>query len=762
MKYLFTILTLLLLIESINSQTVGLVLSGGGAKGLAHIGVIKALEENEIPIDYIAGTSMGAIVSGLYAIGYSPEEMITLFKSKDFYYWSTGQLNEANKYFFNEPKDDASLLDFEVNVDSSFLKPVLPSNIIPTYQMDLAFVKIFAAANALCKSNFDSLFIPFRCVASDIQNKKQVVFKNGDLGEAIRSSMTIPIYFKPLVINGTLLFDGGIYNNFPWKELNKDFKPNFIIGSKVANNTKPPEEDDILLQLENMIVGQTDYSIPDSLGVLIETNLKDIGILDFDKIDYIVNIGYQETVKNIEKIKKRVSRRKTLEDLSRKRIQFKNQIPEVIFKKLYINGLNDKQKQYILKSFKRKSEIFTVPQAEKIYYKLVSEDFIKRIYPTTKFNYSSNSFDLFLNTSIKKNLNISLGGNLSSSSINQGFVSTSYSYFGKTTNQFYANIYFGRLYSSIDLSYKKKIPFKLPLSITSSIILNRTDYYRSSNDLFFEDIKPSYLIKNEGFGNIEFCFPISTSTLVKNSYSFGGLDDQYYQNSNFLHTDTPDKTRFNFFNGEFSIVKRTLNKKQYAYKGRNQFIKVNYISGSEEHIPGSTSSDSIITKYNHTWYNIKLFSESYHKIFSDYIWVGLLAELNYSNKPFFSNYTSTILTTPGFSPSPHSRTLFINNLHSEKYIALGIIPNIKLYKEIFIRAEGYWYKPIYEIEHDLNNKAIYDKKFQFNKLFGSISLVVHTPIGPLSLSVNYYPKEVKEYYVIFNYGLILFNKKALE
>ena len=234
MKYLFTILTLLLLIESINSQTVGIVLSGGGAKGLAHIGVIKALEENEIPIDYIAGTSMGAIVGGLYSIGYTTDEMIELFKSKDFYYWSTGTLNEKNKYFFNESFDDASILSFEVNIDSSFLKPILPTNIIPTHQMDLAFLKIFTAANALCKSNFDSLFIPFRCVASDIQNKKQVLFREGDLGEAVRASMTIPLYFKPLIINGKMLFDGGIYNNFPWREMKDEFNP--LVSGYKSNN----------------------------------------------------------------------------------------------------------------------------------------------------------------------------------------------------------------------------------------------------------------------------------------------------------------------------------------------------------------------------------------------------------------------------------------------------------------------------------------------------------------------------------------------
>ena len=145
MRYLFTILTLLLINESISSQTVGLVLSGGGAKGLAHIGVIKALEENNIPINYIAGTSMGAIIGALYSMGYTTEEMIQLFKSKDFYNWSTGNIEENLVITTNVKFEDASILSFDLKIDSTKVKAVLPSHIVPTQQMDLAFLLLFAS-----------------------------------------------------------------------------------------------------------------------------------------------------------------------------------------------------------------------------------------------------------------------------------------------------------------------------------------------------------------------------------------------------------------------------------------------------------------------------------------------------------------------------------------------------------------------------------------------------------------------------------------
>lgn len=762
MKYLFTILTLLLLNNSIKSQSVGLVLSGGGSKGLAHIGVIKALEENNIPIDYVAGTSMGAIVGALYAMGYTTDEMIQKFKSKDFHYWSTGEIDENLRFTSINNFDDASILSFEVKIDSSFLKPVLPSHIIPTNQMDVAFLDLFASGTAVCNGNFDSLFIPFRCVASDIQNKTQVVFKSGDLGEAVRASMTIPLYFKPLIINGKMLFDGGIYNNFPWKELKNDFNPGFIIGSKVANNTKPPQEDDVLLQLENMIVGQTEYEIRDSSSVLIKTDLKDISVLDFNRIDYIVNEGYVNTLKQIEQIKKKVNRSVSTDSLNSKRTRFKSSLPELKFRSIDLTGLNSKQKVFIQKSVSKKNTDFSLNSLKNEYYKLITDDFLKRLYPKANYNRESGLFDLKLKADLKRNIDIGLGGNISSSSINQGFVSTTYRFLGNTANRIYSNIYFGRLYSSLDLSYKIKLPGKLPLIFETSFILSRLDYYRSSGELFFEDVKPSYLIKNEGFGNFTISLPFSNNIVLSNDVSVGKLNNEYYLVDNYSHSDTPDKSYFDFWNNSLKLEKKTLNKKQYAFRGRKLFIKVNYISGKEENILGSTSVDSLkFTKY-HSWFNVKLYNESYHRVIGDRIWLGVLIDVNYSNIGFFKNSTATLLVTPAFNPTPHSKTIFINSFRSDKYVALGLIPNIRLFNETYFRVEGYAYQPFKELLFTKEPKEISSTAIKSIRFLGSISFVSHTPVGPISISLNYYPKENKEYYIIFIYGFILFNKKGLE
>ena len=162
-------------------QSVGLVLSGGGAKGLAHIGVIKALEENRIPIDYIGGTSMGAIIGGCYAMGMSTDEMIEIISSDEFGYWMSGKLEEEYKYYFKAEEPGPDILNIGIDLKDTVPKTRLPLSVIPNHLMDFAFMEIFSRASAAAGYDFDSLFVPFLCNAVDISNSKEVVFRKGDL-----------------------------------------------------------------------------------------------------------------------------------------------------------------------------------------------------------------------------------------------------------------------------------------------------------------------------------------------------------------------------------------------------------------------------------------------------------------------------------------------------------------------------------------------------------------------------------------------------
>ena len=224
-KSLAFVVVALLLAAGASAQSVGLVLSGGGAKGLYHIGVIQALEENEIPIDYVAGTSMGSIIAALYAAGYSPEEMRAIVDSGQVREWVSGRIDSRYASYYRQMQDQPSMLTLRLNLRDEEKRSdaknksrlVLPSHLISSSQIDLALAELLTPASTASGGDFDRLMVPFRCVASDLVARKPYVLKTGDLGEAVRASMAIPLAFNPIEKDSMLLYDGGIYDNFPWK-----------------------------------------------------------------------------------------------------------------------------------------------------------------------------------------------------------------------------------------------------------------------------------------------------------------------------------------------------------------------------------------------------------------------------------------------------------------------------------------------------------------------------------------------------------------
>jgi NTE family protein len=149
------------------------------------------------------------------------------------------------------------------------------------------------------------------------------MFSHGSLATAIRASMSYPFIFKAVEVDSLLLFDGGIYNNFPIDIMQKDFKPEFIIGSIVAYNPPKAQANDILMQLQNLIIRETNYNIPDSIGVSLNFDVKETSVFDFSKIDKLVEIGYSETIKQMDVIKKGIKCYQSLSKIQQKRYRFK-------------------------------------------------------------------------------------------------------------------------------------------------------------------------------------------------------------------------------------------------------------------------------------------------------------------------------------------------------------------------------------------------------------------------------------------------------
>ncbi len=218
-------------------KKVGLVLSGGGAKGVAHIRVIKVLEEAGIPIDYIAGTSMGAIVGGLYAIGYTTDELDSLVRNQDWIALLSDKIARNDKLFLEKESSDTYVASVQWSLKKKFKLPtsVLSGESVLNLLTDMT---IGYHDQETC---FDSLPIPFACVSYDMVEGKQYVARSGSLPRAIRASMSIPGAFTPISLDSMYLVDGGIYNNFP-TDVAREMGADIIIGVDLFGGKKNKEE----------------------------------------------------------------------------------------------------------------------------------------------------------------------------------------------------------------------------------------------------------------------------------------------------------------------------------------------------------------------------------------------------------------------------------------------------------------------------------------------------------------------------------------
>jgi NTE family protein len=756
----------LLLSQYSIAQKVGLVLSGGAASGTAHIGVLKALEENNIPIDYITGTSVGGLIGGLYASGYSPIEIEKLFTSDTFQKMVKGQVEDEYKYFFKKRRDNASWVTVKFSKDT-VLTTSIPTSVISPVAIDFQLMELLSGSIAKANYNFDSLFIPFRCVASDVEEKKAVIFKNGHLSQAVRASMSYPFYLKPIKINGKILFDGGLYNNFPSDVMYDDFFPDIIIGSNVSYNFKSPNEDDVLSFIKNMLVNKTDYSVICENGIIIEPPTTS-NTFEFRSAAAQIEIGYKATLDKMENIKEAIHHRVSSDELSNKRAQFNDKKPPLIFENVYIEGLNERQSRYVKNTIRPKKRLpMTISDVKPGYYRVYDDEKINYIYPTAAYNKNIGLYDLELLVKKEKEIIVEFGGNFSSRPINTAFIGLQYNYLGNTGISLGANSYFGKLYGSTQVKLRWDLPIKIPFFLQGEFTINRWDFFKSSAT-FFEEVKPSYLIKNEQFWRAFIGLPAGVNAKIQSGFSFFKQDNSYYQTQNFSQQDTTDETYFKGNTFFLSFEHGTLNKKQYANEGTKTVINFRSISGEEFEIPGSTSINPRTYNQYHQWVQLKFNYETYYKESGNFR-LGLFAEGLLSNQKLFNNYTSSILQAPSFQPNPESKTLFLESFRAFQYVGLGhrFIYNIR--DVLDLRLAGYVFQPYREIIQNDDNSVSLGKEFKKRYTIISSALVYHSPIGPVSLNANYYhnnpeigiEKELPITFMI-HFGYIIFNNHALD
>ncbi len=742
------------------AQKVGVVLSGGGAGGMSHVGVLKALEEKGIPIDYITGTSIGALIGGLYASGYSPGQIEQLCASDKFKNFTKGVIENKYQYHFKKSDDNASWFSYKFAIDSTLVNNI-PTNLINSIPIDFYLTEMLAGASASAAYNFDSLFVPFRCVASDIESKKSVVFRNGNASTAIRASMTYPFYLRPISVDGKLLFDGGLYNNFPSNVMNTDFNPDFIIGSVVTDNSPIPNDENLYLQLRNMLMTKTDYDPACENGVLIKP-WSEVNIFSFDNSSRLIDSGYVAALRVMEQIRSHVSSTRNKTEVDEKRKRFLNKQKALVFEEIEIEGLKKSQAQYVRRLFEGKHHELTLENLRPRYFRLAEDDKIKSIFPTAIYNPLTGKFKLNLKIKKEKNFALQVGGNFSNRPISEGFMGLQYNYLGKFGLTVYGNAYFGKLNTSAYGKIRVDFPSRFPFYVEPSLSYSRWDYFTSST-LFFDFLRPPYLTQRDGFGDWSIGCPFGNRAKMVLNSGIAELTNIYYQTDNFTEKDTADRTYFDFIFGKIEYELNSLNRKLYASEGTYMNFSAKYFNGFEFYTPGSTTTDTI-KKYapvNRSWYMLKGKVDYYLKT-NKHFKIGVLGEGVFSTQGFFQNYYSSILSAPAFTPTPESKTLFLEKFRAHKYIAGGMKLIINPIKNMDVRFEGYVFQPFQSILKDENLKAKYSIDFLYRYVTGMAALVYHTPLGPLSVSLNYYYKEKQPYSFLFHFGYTIFNRKSID
>jgi NTE family protein len=756
----FLISIIVLLSSSVQAQRVALVLSGGGSRGAAHIGVIKALEENHIPIDYIVGTSIGAIIAGLYSVGYSPEDMEDFIASDAFSRLIAGNLTEKNIFFFRKEDPNASWTGFDFNLKKKFTS-LLPANLISPYEMDFKFMELLAPSSAVAGYNFDNLLIPFRCVVADVDSTRPMVLRHGDLSSAIRGSMSIPFVFSPITINDRLVFDGGMYNNFPADVAVKDFHPDVIIGSRVAQRYSNPNREDFLSQLQTMLMERQSDTISYHNAVLIAPKLPELNIINFSKAREFIDSGYVAAMRTMDEIKGRIHARSNPDTLEKKRQDFQVQQHPLIFDSIYIHGLNTTQSGYLRKMLKHGNRVVSISSLRKEYFRFIDEGFIKGIYPIAKYNRKTGYYDLYLDIQKADNLNIQFGGNLSLGTSSEGFLELQYKYLWTKALHFTANGYFGKFYNSVKLDTRIDFNSKLPWFIDANYTFNHFNYFQNST-YFFDDKTPSYLMQTEYFGEVRTGIPVSNHGKLMICMTSAFTSSKYYQYNVFSRLDTADQTSFNFISPELCFEANNLNRKQYANAGAKFLMNFGFISGNEDYLPGSISVYRSEVSALRQWFQYKLLWDNYFASAGP-VKFGFYGECLLSNQPRFSNYTSTLLYAPQFSPIPEMKTLFLPSYRATNYVGAGLKAVLRIYKKIEFRLEGYLFQPYESILQNPDDQTAYYGEILSDRSFlYSAAVVYNTFIGPVSLGVNFYDKTSIPYTISINFGYIIFNKRALQ
>lgn len=755
-KIVFTLMLLVSAFSMSAQERVGVVLSGGGAKGLSHIGVLQALEENNIPIDYICGTSMGAVIASFYAIGLSPAEMLDIVTSEDFAAWCSGKQEKRYESRFYREDATPKMISIYLKRKSGKVDLSFPSSLVSPFPMDLAMMDAYASPSIAAGGDFANLMVPFFCVSSDVMSKKTVVHTSGDLGSAVRASMTYPLVFKPITIDSMVLFDGGFYDNFPWKEMERIHSPTLIIGAKCAGEDPPLDDEDIIGQITNMIVSHTDYNIPEDKGIVIGAKY-DYGVMQFEKAREIVEQGYRVAKNHMEQISGRIDRRRSRRELDSMRFVFRKENKRILFAPqiLFEGNLDSLQQEFVSGTIRgNDANIFDFNTLKQGYYKLASSGLFKTLHPSYVQREDS-LLHLKLKGSTTSALELYMGGNISSS-YNQGYAGIKLQHFGRRVWNLIADVNIGSHYMGAGVKWRHHVGLNPLLSYDFEAVIHNFSYpYRQiGNTEIYSRIGGAMQLGQK------------SGMLLKGNVNLGKMVLQYLPDNVYRIRQSRDRTELEVFSPSVGIGKNTFNYPLYPTEGTEFYVKAKWKYAVERYLPSDVSAGVYgklpLGNRRSSIFGIKGHISSYIKLNERFI-LGYVAEISLQSGSGLYGYIPALLYMPAFSPFPVSSPMLLSGYRADTYAGIGISPVICVAKTLFLHTNISYFQPYRQIYEKQGGGYGYSRRFPAGAFMGNATIVWQSPVGPVSISAGYYQKgEQKRWYPQLDIGLLLFKKKMTE
>ena len=741
------------------SQSVGLVLSGGGAKGIAEIGAIQALEDNDIPIDYIAGTSMGAIVGGLYACGYTPAEMMEMIASKGFGYWSSGTIDPELTYYFVRQPQTPAFARLNVNLsrtDSADTTPgILPASLISPLPMNFAFMDLFAAYTAQCSSDFNNLFVPFRCVTSDITAKKKIVCRSGQLSDAIRASMSFPCVFAPIKMNGVYVYDGGLYDNFPVDVMREDFAPDIMIGVDVHASEKGPQPHNIITTIENMAQVKQDYSLPADEGVHVRINVSEFSLLDWGKAKELYDIGYRRTMEMMDTIKSRVTSREPAESRRLRRAIFKSASPYVRFDSVHVTGGTRAQNEYLSHLFKpEKADTFGIRQVRLAYYRALSPGKLRNLMPQADYNARNGLFTLSLDADVKNNFAIGAGGYLTSSSNSFIFVAADYSSMSFRSTEARLMGWIGQSYMAAEFDGRLYLTSTHPSAFDIEAVYSRQKFYESDK-LFYQDNSPAFITSYNAFGRLFYGWALGS----KGKIQIGAGGGQ--QRNNFYTSDRGDfrssdkvRTNFNIAQALLRLEYNSLDNQSYPSAGYR--VKATVIGALGKYHYRELTGDNSGASYNDDtqWLQGELLADYYLPMGRNFS-LGLNADVMLSSRGLLNTYYASLVNAPAYTPTAATSNVFNKRFRANSFVAAGVTPIWMPVKNAQVRLTANMFLPVRRIEQASAGAPApaWGGWFRNPEFIGELDVVYNLPFASVCGYVNYISYPARNWNVGPSFGL---------